>query len=93
MAFTASQFDHAGISSGCANCHDGSKARGKSQAHIVTAAPCETCHKNTATFDDAKMDHTGITKDCASCHNGTTAKGKGKTHMVTAAPCETCHKN
>jgi deoxycytidylate deaminase len=85
--------DHTGITANCASCHNGKTATGKPATHIVTSAPCETCHKSTVSFAGARMDHTGITANCASCHNGKTATGKPATHIVTSAPCETCHKS
>ena len=63
------------------------------RVHIVTSAPCETCHKSTVTFAGARMNHTGITANCASCHNGRAAPGKSSSHLITNASCETCHKS
>jgi hypothetical protein len=67
-------------------------ATGKPQKHVATNAPCETCHKSTATFAGARFNHTGATAPCASCHNGVTATGKPQKHVVTNAACDTCHK-
>jgi hypothetical protein len=90
---TSTKPSHAGITNGCAACHNGIAALGKPPNHIVTNAPCENCHKSTVTFAGARMNHTGIVANCASCHNGTTAIGKPTNHIVTNAPCETCHKS
>jgi hypothetical protein len=84
---------HAGVTSGCAACHNGVAAPGKPRNHIVTNAPCETCHKSTVTFAGARMNHAGIIGNCASCHNGRNVLGKPTNHIVTTAPCETCHKS
>jgi hypothetical protein len=84
---------HAGVINGCATCHNGVGASGKPPKHVVTTAPCETCHKSTATFAGARMNHTGLTANCASCHNGGAATGKPANHIITNAPCETCHKS
>jgi hypothetical protein len=89
----AGPFNHVGITSGCASCHNGQAALGKPAKHIVTSAPCETCHRSTTTFAGARMNHTGIVSNCAACHNGTTAVGKPARHIPTTAPCESCHKS
>ena len=93
VTFATARFDHTGITSGCASCHNGSKAIGKPNNHIATSAPCETCHRSTASFTGANFTHSGITAGCASCHNGTSATGKPAGHIVTTAPCESCHKS
>ena len=87
------KMNHAGITSGCAACHNGVAALGKPPNHIVTTAPCESCHKTTVTFAGARMNHAGIIANCASCHNGRTATGKPANHIITTAACETCHKS
>jgi hypothetical protein len=84
---------HTGLVSGCVTCHNGVAATGKRSNHIVTSAPCETCHKSTATFAGARMNHTGLVANCARCHSGMIAIGKPARHIVTNAPCETCHKS
>ena len=84
---------HTGLVSGCVTCHNGVAASGKRSNHIVTSAPCETCHKSTATFAGARMNHTGLVANCARCHSGMIATGKPARHIVTNAPCETCHKS
>jgi hypothetical protein len=84
---------HAGLVSGCATCHNGVAATGKPSSHIITSAPCETCHKSAVTFAGARMNHTGLVANCARCHGGATAIGKPAKHIVTNAPCETCHKS
>ena len=84
--------NHTGITTGCATCHNGSTAIGKTGSHILTTAACETCHKSTTSFAGAKMSHTGITTGCATCHNGSTATGKGGGHFITTRACESCHR-
>jgi hypothetical protein len=45
--------NHTGIVSGCATCHNGVFAIGKPRTgHPNTTAPCESCHRNTRSFDD-----------------------------------------
>jgi len=84
---------HAGVIDRCASCHNGVAAPGKPPNHVVTNAPCETCHKSIATFAGALMNHAGLISNCASCHQGGTATGKPANHIITTAPCETCHKS
>jgi Cytochrome c7 and related cytochrome c len=84
---------HVGLISGCAACHNGVAATGKRSNHIVTSAPCETCHKSTVTFAGARMNHTGLVANCVRCHSGAIATGRPAKHIVTNAPCETCHKS
>src|SRR5260370_6988809 len=83
----------AGLVTGCATCHNGAAATGKRTNHVVTSAPCESCHKSTVTFAGARMNHTGLVANCARCHSRTAAIGKPMKHVVTNAPCETCHKS
>ncbi len=83
----------------CEGCHALGKrvvATPKSNSHIVTDAPCESCHFNTSTFLGARFNHaTARPGDCASCHNGRqgTAKpashGSGKKAMDS---CDHCHR-
>jgi len=88
-----SRFSHPAASSGCARCHDGRSGLGKPPKHVMTNAPCETCHKSTNTFAGARINHRSMTAPCASCHNGVAATGKPPKHVTTSAPCETCHKS
>jgi hypothetical protein len=90
---TSTKPSHTGLVSGCASCHNSVAATGKPSNHIITAAPCETCHKSTVTFAGARMNHGGLVANCARCHSGTLAIGKPAKHIVTNAPCETCHKS
>jgi hypothetical protein len=84
---------HAGVSRGCASCHNGVGAGGKSPNHPATTGPCESCHKSTVSFAAVHMNHAGIIGNCAGCHNGSAAIGKPTKHLLTNAPCETCHKS
>jgi hypothetical protein len=84
---------HTAIIGNCASCHNVRNATGKPANHIVTTAPCETCHKSTVTFAGARVDHSRITATCASCHTGATAQSKSPRHFLTALPCETCHRS
>ena len=43
--FAGARFNHAGITTGCASCHNGTLAPGMPANHIPTSVPtCETCH-------------------------------------------------
>jgi Cytochrome c3 len=89
-----SNMSHVGVVNGCIRCHNGVAATGKPPNHVITTAPCESCHKSTVTFAGAAMNHAGIVGNCASCHNGGGgALGKPAKHIVTNAPCESCHRS
>jgi len=83
-------FDHAGITTNCFSCHNGTTATGKHPTHIPTGNACELCHSNQR-WVPATFDHTGISNNCFSCHNGTTATGKHPNHIPTNNECELCH--
>jgi len=80
----------------CDGCHATGKriiATPKSSSHIVTDAPCETCHFNTSTWLGAKFNHGSARKnDCAACHNSRIAAGKHASHKLTSASCDSCHR-
>jgi hypothetical protein len=66
----------------------------KSTKHIVTDAPCETCHFNTSTFFGARYNHgTAVPGQCENCHNGRIVAGKTSGHPVTTFPCDNCHRS
>lgn len=81
----------------CDGCHALGKrvvATPKSSAHVVTDAPCESCHFNTSTFLGARYNH-GTVKpgQCTTCHNGRIAKGKHAAHVATTYTCDSCHRS
>src|SRR5260370_33046920 len=47
--------DHAQATVPCASSHNGKHPLGKSDNHIVTAAPCGNCHHNMLTFAGATV--------------------------------------
>jgi hypothetical protein len=66
--------------------------------HVATLRPCETCHKNTATFLSWTMDHTGTTSGCSTCHQGqipnTVSLPPVPTNHVpvqAGQDCDSCH--
>lgn len=81
----------------CDGCHATGKrivATPKSTKHIVTDAPCETCHFNTSTFFGARYNHgTAVPGQCENCHNGRITQGKPTSHPVTIYPCDNCHRS
>jgi hypothetical protein len=83
----------------CDGCHALGKrivATPKSNSHIVTDAPCESCHFNTSTFLGARFNHaTARPGDCASCHNGRQATAKPASHSSgkkATDSCDHCHR-
>lgn len=80
----------------CDGCHAVGKrvvATPKSVKHIVTDAPCETCHFNTSTFFGARFNHgTALPGQCDNCHNGRISTGKPSNHPATIYSCDNCHR-
>lgn len=100
-AFKPSVFDHTGITSNCASCHDGSNSAVTTKPGDHPFVPnipgtsteydCSRCH-NTTAFANAKFDHSGITNGCASCHDGSPIIGKPGIHVPTTDDCSICHQ-
>ena len=83
----------------CDGCHALGKrvvATPKSNSHIVTDAPCESCHFNTATFLGARFNHaTAQPEQCRTCHNGRIELGKPASHgsgKKATDSCDHCHR-
>jgi len=110
-SFQNAVFDHLDlttgqpISSGCADCHNGTDATGLDPTtHISIVIPgsspptnwdCSECH-NTSQFKGATFDHLDsngkkIVDGCADCHNGNGAPGKKTNHIPTGDDCHVCH--
>jgi hypothetical protein len=94
----------AGVFKGTAKDCDGCHALGrrvvatpKSTSHIVTDAPCETCHFNTSTFMGARFNHgTAIPGQCSTCHNGRLSAGRPANHNSgnkAIKSCDQCHRS
>jgi len=84
----------------CDGCHAVGKriiATPKSNTHIATDAPCESCHFNTATWLGARFNHgTAQSGQCATCHNGRLSIAKPATHNVgnkATKACDSCHRS
>ncbi|HLP98475.1 MAG TPA: cytochrome c3 family protein [Sideroxyarcus sp.] len=84
----------------CDGCHAVGKrilATPKSNAHIVTDAPCESCHFNTSTFLGARYNHgTAVPGQCLTCHNGRLSMQKPATHNTgnkATKSCDSCHRS
>jgi len=83
----------------CEGCHAVGQrvvATPKNDKHIVTDAPCDTCHFNTATWLGARYNHGAAIKgQCASCHNGRQAAGRPGSHHAgkkATESCDSCHR-
>jgi len=80
----------------CDGCHALGRrvvATPKSTSHLVTNAPCESCHFNTSTFLGARYNHSSaIPGQCVTCHNGRSAAGKNAAHVATTYSCDNCHR-
>jgi hypothetical protein len=85
-----------GTPTNCAGCHSQGRrvvAPFKSATHMLTQAPCETCHTNTISFQGARFNHVGVQpKGCQTCHSGLTAPGKPSGHIATTLSCDSCHR-
>jgi hypothetical protein len=84
----------------CDGCHALGRrivATPKSNSHIITDAPCESCHFNTVTWLGARFNHgTAKTGQCVTCHNGRIATGKPASHNVppySTNTCDQCHRS
>lgn len=84
----------------CDGCHAVGRrivATPKNDKHIVTDAPCESCHFNTATWLGARFNHgSAIPDQCATCHNGRQATGRPAGHYTGGVKqtknCDSCHR-
>jgi hypothetical protein len=94
----------AGVFKGTARACDGCHALGKrvvatpkSTSHIVTDAPCDTCHFNTSTFLGARYNHgTARPGQCLTCHNGRQTTGRPVSHSSgnkATNSCDQCHRS
>lgn len=89
-AWAIARFDHGGISGGCASCHNGSTAPGKTRDHVPSPNQCEVCHRTIA-WTPADFDHAGVNGNCFGCHNGSFASGKSRDHIPSTNLCGDCH--
>jgi hypothetical protein len=94
----------AGVFKGTAKTCDGCHALGKRvvatpmpTSHIVTDAPCDSCHFNASTFLGARFNHgTALPGQCRSCHNGRQSMGKPASHstgLKATNSCDQCHRS
>ena len=79
----------------CATCHMPNNRMGataKPGQHVLTTAPCESCHRTTA-WTPASFSHVGVAPGaCMTCHNSSMASGKPNGHVFTTSSCDTCHR-
>jgi hypothetical protein len=94
----------AGVFKGTAKTCDGCHALGKRvvatpmpTTHIVTDAPCDSCHFNASTFLGARFNHgTALPGQCRNCHNGRQSMGKPASHATgnkATKSCDQCHRS
>jgi len=85
----------------CDGCHAAGKrvvATPKTNSHIVTDAPCESCHFNTSTWLGARYNHgTAQPGGCLTCHNGRLSFAKPASHSTNinkaTKSCDSCHRS
>lgn len=84
----------------CDECHAVGKrvlATPKHNAHILTDAPCESCHFNTSTWLGARYNHgSAVPGQCMTCHSGRQAAAKPATHNTgnkATKSCDQCHRS
>jgi hypothetical protein len=93
----------AGVFKGTAKTCDGCHALGKRvvatpmpTTHIVTDAPCDSCHFNASTFLGARFNHgIAVPGQCATCHNGRQSTGRPASHSMglkATDSCDHCHR-
>ncbi|MCP4487397.1 MAG: hypothetical protein GY820_08785 [Gammaproteobacteria bacterium] len=86
-------FNHAGLSSFCAGCHndDYDTILSKAGNHVATSRNCEACHTTLGFAPTAFTDHAEVFGNCSLCHDGTIAVGKSEFHALTNGECSDCH--
>jgi len=84
----------------CDGCHAMGKrviATPKPNSHIVTDAPCESCHFFAHTWLGARYNHgSAAPGQCRNCHAGRLATGKPNSHNVgkkATESCDSCHRS
>ncbi|MCA9135146.1 MAG: cytochrome c3 family protein, partial [Planctomycetales bacterium] len=92
--WTGATFNHAGINSGCNQCHTPEFNATTNPNHVAMGFPtnCEACH-NTTTWTGATFNHTGITSGCDRCHQTDYDTTTSPSHLAAGFPttCQTCH--
>lgn len=89
-----------GTPKACDGCHAVGRrvlATPKSNTHVVTDAPCDSCHFNTSTWFGARYNHgTVVPGQCTTCHNGRLTMNKPATHNTgnkATKSCDSCHRS
>ena len=106
LAWKPASVDHSKITSGCAACHNGISATGKSASHWVTGRDCNYCHAypkwSPLTFVTTKGgqgshlsltypgDHTGVKPACTACHTTRADTVTWRTPAYSGS-CAGCH--
>jgi len=83
----------------CDGCHAIGKrviATPKPNSHIVTDAPCESCHFYSHSWLGARFNHgSAVPGQCRNCHFGRLAEGKPASHATgnkSTQSCDNCHR-
>ena len=91
-------FNHPGLSSNCAACHNGVNRQVNGELispkladHLATSNMCQTCHTPLGFAITPFVDHQEVFGNCSECHNNVLAIGKSEFHSPTDAECDTCH--
>ncbi|WP_201492360.1 cytochrome c3 family protein [Rubrivivax sp. A210] len=101
-SFAGALFSHFGVApGGCASCHNGVRAAGKSAGHPGTVASCDECHRTAAFLPAAakQSNHipTATGAACSACHSNPAFRVMPTLAAIHAnAPsstsgCATCH--
>ena len=80
-------FDHSDIDDNCASCHNGERATGQPQQHLLTTNRCEACHTTSVWAPAVALDHNELVGSCANagCHQ------QPVQHIATTQNCVACH--
>ncbi|HYL00672.1 MAG TPA: hypothetical protein VEU78_05715, partial [Steroidobacteraceae bacterium] len=90
LSWGGALFNHAGVTSGCAACHDNVQATGVTPTHVpigTPQTPCESCHSptNYMTWKPGVINHAAVaTLTCASCHETANFQGMIPSTNTTA---------
>ena len=102
-AWSPATYSHAGVNSGCANCHTfgggfvPTAQTGPGHNAYTSATKCETCHTTSSWAAGANFSHAGISgyylhssaRTCSSCHG--TSTGGAIAHTAYYPNCAWCH--
>ncbi len=90
LTWAGATFNHVGVTSGCAACHDNVHAMGVTATHVpigTPVTPCESCHSptNYTTWNPGVINHPAVSAlTCASCHETANFQGMHPSTDTTA---------